>query len=638
MHLAKRSCVLFCLLLFCLTPTSAQTTATNSTKDSIALRQELTGTLILENPDTAILLLSNALQKSITAKSDGLVMEILLALINRTLQKTSYQLTMQYARQTFPYCKTSYDTACYFNRIGSIYLLLGKYVSASENYYESLRHLKTDDEKTIAKECGIYDNLGLLNFRLHQYDKAIYYYNQCEVIARKKNRKYDLGILLGNMSECYTNMHRPDSAKKYFIELMQLSKELSRPDFRAYAYQARGEAFVESGEYEKAVQDLQAAISVSKNLFENIVIESSYYLGESWYHLKKYKEAEDVLVYALNFAAEGSMKDNTIRAYNTLIKIYEATGRYKKAITYIDSVTNLKDSMESAEKTGIIDQLDVKYKTAEKDKQLAQNELLIARQKNKLTYKNILIISISCGILLMIIIAAVVYRNTLNKQKLQSEQIKLMERENKIGILKAAVQSEENERRRLARELHDGIGGMLGAVIMRFGTLHNNIEAISGLTAYSEGMTILTEMGEEIRKTAHNLMPEVLLKQTLPDAISNYCNYVQDSSSIVVDFQYYGTFENLNESLKLNTYRIVQELLKNIIQHAQAKHAFVQLLINENNLTISVEDDGNGFDKAKVRNGIGLHNVQTRVSSLDGIVTLESVLGKGTTVFISFDI
>src|SRR5262249_19697945 len=156
---------------------------------------------------------------------------------------------------------------------------------------------------------------------------------------------------------------------------------------------------------------------------------------------------------------------------------------------------------------------------------------------------------------------------------------------------------------------------------MRFSTMHHTNNAISQLPAYTEGMDILSDIGDEIRKTAHNLMPEVLLKQPLPDAIGNYCNYVQKSSQLMVDFQYFGTFQALSENFRLNLYRIIQELLKNIVQHAHAKHAYVQLLMNGNDLTVSVEDDGIGFDRDEAADGIGLHSLQTRVSSFDGTLS-----------------
>ena len=228
-------------------------------------------------------------------------------------------------------------------------------------------------------------------------------------------------------------------------------------------------------------------------------------------------------------------------------------------------------------------------------------------------------------------------RNERNKRRLQAAKIEALEHENTISILKGVMQGEENERSRIARELHDGIGGILSAAMMRFTSAIQEHEAITQTPAFDDGLALLNEMGDEIRKTAHNLMPEVLLKQPLPDAIRTYCSVVQQSNSIQINFQTLGSFDGIAQSSKLNIYRIVQELLKNVIKHSQATSALVQLLMNEHLLTVTVEDNGIGFDTSELKKGMGLHNIQARVSSMQGHFTVESTAGKGTSVYIEFD-
>jgi two-component system NarL family sensor kinase len=105
-----------------------------------------------------------------------------------------------------------------------------------------------------------------------------------------------------------------------------------------------------------------------------------------------------------------------------------------------------------------------------------------------------------------------------------------------------------------------------------------------------------------------------------------------------IDFQSYGSFDGLTQSYKLNIYRITQELVKNVMVHARANHALVQLLQNENKVVLSVEDNGTGFNVNEIKGGMGLHNLRTRASSLDGLFILESIPGKGTTVIIDFEL
>ncbi len=584
----------------------------------------------MQNPDSMIATYNAAVKKNLCPEYNPILVMALTGICNNYLRLSNYSQSMVYIQKALPYCSNHQDSARYYRHQGSVYFLMGNYVAASENYYKVLRHIKKNDA-TSTDEVTIYLNLGMIYFRIHQNEKAEYYFNLAEKIARKNKFRQRIAIILVDKGEFYTSLHRPDSARKYAGEIISIGKEIDRSDLIAYANEEMGIAYVESGDYAKAIGYLQAAIDLSKGKYENIVIDASYYLGEAWYHLGRYGDGERSILSALKAAAAGNMKDNIILGYTTLAAIYRTTGRYKEALNYMDSISELKEALESSEKTNTINLLDVKFKTVEKDKQIAEGQLLIARQKSKIARKNMWMLAVGGSISLLLFASMALYRSSLHK-------IKSLKQENKIDILKAAVAGGENERTRIARELHDGIGGMLSAVKMCFTSVQHNNEALTQIPAYREAITILGEMGDEIRKTAHNLMPEVLLKQNLTDAMRSYCNTAQEDSTLQVNFQSYGVFDDLPENFKLNAYRIVQELLNNIIQHANAHHVLVELLLKENSLVMTIEDDGVGFDVNEAKRGIGLHNVQTRVKSMDGRFSLESEIGKGTSVLIEFDL
>jgi len=417
---------------------------------------------------------------------------------------------------------------------------------------------------------------------------------------------------------------------------------MGRIDLEAQANCDLGNAFIEKEEYKKAESYLQQANALAEGKLNDVVISSSYSLGDVYYRTGRYKEAETMLEFALKEATDHNMKDIYIDCYTKLGAVYRATGQYKKALNCMDSIVALKDRLTGIENAKAINQMEIKYQTAEKDRELARNDLLIAQQKSNIVRKNIWISVIAGGIFIIILIFIIIYRNVRHKERLQTEQIRSLTQENRISVLKALMEGEEKERGRIAGELHDGIGGMLSAAMMRFNAMHHENSEITKIPAYHDVMQLLDDMGDEIRKTAHNLMPEVLLKQPLPDALLAYCNTVQDGKKVKIDFQSYGDFDALAQDFKLNIYRIVQELLKNITKHAHATTVLVQLLMHEQLLTITVEDNGVGFDTLTVNNtqkkGIGLHNLQTRVRSLGGQFTLGSEPGKGTSVYIEFEV
>ncbi|MCD6010542.1 MAG: signal transduction histidine kinase [Flavipsychrobacter sp.] len=610
--------------------------------DTASINRRLEMSHKVLDPDSAIQLYDDIFRESTALNyADG----AFLALITKGIkyyEKEDYEQYRMVTLEALPWAlKSSQKDApswCYIN-IGEAYMCEGDYIKASEYFYTALKELKkvTGDtpNHTLA---NIYNDFGHVHIRMNQPEKAMQFYNMAEDVARRGNLPYQLANAYIYKGEYYTSIDKTDTARKYFMQVLEIGKRIDKTDLLAIGNNDLGKNYIAAGEYEKAVAHLQKAIALAQNKFPYIVVDASYSLGDAWYHLHRYKDAEVILTTALHDMLAHNYRDLYVKCYTKLIAVYKATGQYHKALEFTDKVSALKDSLMNAEKAKAINQMEIKYQTAEKDMQIARNQLLIARQSNKITRKNIWITSIAGSIFLLLIIAMGTYRNIKNKQRLQAEQIKLLQKENTIGILKGVVQGEENERTRIARELHDGIGGMLSAAMMRFSSIrHENADATK-IPAYKEGMGLLNEMGDEIRKTAHNLMPDVLVKQTLPEALRSYCSYVQSGGTLQIDFQSYGHFGDLDQNFKLNLYRIVQELVKNIVQHAKATHALVQLMMHDHTLSITVEDNGTGFNTHEVKSGMGLNNLKTRVLSLGGQYTVEAEEGKGTSVLIEIDI
>ncbi len=592
------------------------------------------------DPDSAIALYNNVIRSSI---KENYAEGAFSALMNKGLR---YRAKEDYAQSRKSYTEALSWAAgsskkdafvwCY-NNIGSSYFLEGNYTQATNYYYKALDEVKKLPPTPIRTTANIYTNLGIINMRIKQDAKGLAFFQQAEDIARKGQFDQQLAIVLIDKGEYYIDI-KPDTAIKLFNELMEISIRMKRLDLEAQANIDLGRAFNQKKEYEKAAEYLKKAIFLGKGKFDDIVTYASYSLGEVWLQTGKYKDAEEMLTFALKEATDHNIKDIYIDCYTKLESVYRATGQYTKALNCMDSILALKERLTGTENAKAINQMEIKYQTAEKDRELARNELLIAQQKSNLIKKNIWISVIAGSVFIVILIFIIGYRNVRHKQYLQAEQIRSLTQENRISVLKALMEGEEKERGRIAGELHDGIGGMLSAAMMRFNAMHHDNSEITKIPAYHEVMQLLDDMGDEIRKTAHNLMPEVLLKQTLPEALRAYCNTVQDGKKVEIDLQCYGDLDTLAQDFKLNIYRIIQELLKNITQHAQATTALVQLLMHEQVLTITVEDNGIGFDTTAFKKGIGLHNLQTRVSSLGGQFTLSAEQGKGTSVYIEFEV
>ncbi|MBK7869195.1 MAG: sensor histidine kinase [Saprospiraceae bacterium] len=201
------------------------------------------------------------------------------------------------------------------------------------------------------------------------------------------------------------------------------------------------------------------------------------------------------------------------------------------------------------------------------------------------------------------------------------------------------LRGQEEERGRLARDLHDGLGGMLSGVRQTLNAMKGNqIITEESARSFNRALEMLDTSIGELRRVARNMMPEALLKFGLKDAVQDFCDTLNESRTIQVQYQAFGLENRLPEAEEIIVFRIVQELLNNVIKHAGAHQALVQLLRDDERFHITVEDNGKGFDLVALEKapGIGWLNIRSRVDYLGGTLDLRSNPGQGTTVEIEF--
>ncbi|MBK8610120.1 MAG: hypothetical protein IPL84_09260 [Chitinophagaceae bacterium] len=197
------------------------------------------------------------------------------------------------------------------------------------------------------------------------------------------------------------------------------------------------------------------------------------------------------------------------------------------------------------------------------------------------------------------------------------------------------LKGQEEERSRLAKDLHDGLGGMLSGVKLSFVNMKENlIMDAESVTSFEKSILQLDNTIAELRKVAHNLMPEALVKFGLKNALLDFCNSMQLSGKTKIIFEQLGTERLLSNTADLYIYRIAQELINNAIKHADADQILVQLTKTTEKVLLTVEDDGKGFNTELVKSakGIGLKNIQQRVDYLKGKIDIASQTAEGTSV------
>ncbi len=208
---------------------------------------------------------------------------------------------------------------------------------------------------------------------------------------------------------------------------------------------------------------------------------------------------------------------------------------------------------------------------------------------------------------------------------------------NKQELIRARTlfEGEQKERSRLGRELHDGIGSMLLAMnrqLELYKSKHRNGEEDQDLERI---ITMLNSTTKELRNTVHNLIPETLVLQGLEEAINNFCQQINREKKLEIQLYINGNWSEVNHEISLNIFRMVQELVQNIIKHSSATIAAINIVLLDGHVKMIVEDNGKGMNKLTKSKGTGLKNINWRVAALEGIMSVESIMDKGTIIHIS---
>jgi two-component system NarL family sensor kinase len=304
---------------------------------------------------------------------------------------------------------------------------------------------------------------------------------------------------------------------------------------------------------------------------------------------------------------------------------YRQSGQPDKALVSLQNSIRVKDSLVNTASEARIAELQTVYETEKKQQQ-------INLQEEQLSKKNFILGSIILLVLLLGLLGISAWLRYRLKQrsKLQQEILKQQEL-----ATHAVIKAEEDERKRIARDLHDGIGQMMSAARMNLSAFESNIQFGNNeqRESFDKIIGLVDESCKEIRSVSHNMMPNALLKSNLATAIRDFTDKIEKNN---LDIQLYteGIDERLDANLEIVFYRVVQECVNNVIKHAKASRLDISIIKDNSGINATIEDNGKGFDENNRENfeGIGLKNILTRVEYLKGTVDIHSAPGKGTLV------
>ncbi|MBC7914302.1 MAG: sensor histidine kinase [Pyrinomonadaceae bacterium] len=476
-----------------------------------------------------------------------------------------------------------------YNNIGVVYESNSSFESALINFKKALVLAEQIEDKELI--ASSYQNIGAIYSNTGRHKEALSYFKKAYAINIKIHQRLSQSIGLSNIAECYAELHRADSCLYYSGKGLIISREIKDNEGIAYCYLYSGMAYMDQGQYPKAKEALSAGME-TVNDFDLVFVKSLY------------SEQYSSLFYKM--------------------------GDYKKAYDYQTAFKMATDSIRSDEKSKQISEIQTKYETEKKEQQISLLNKENTIQKLSISRRNLTILIIVFAFLITALLGGLLYNRYRLKQEslLQGEIMKQQDL-----ATKAVIEAEENERRRIAGELHDGLGQMFSTVKLNLSGMESSIAFNDEYSrqSYSKTLLLIDESCKEVRSISHQMAPNVLLKSGLVSAIRDFINHV-DERQIKINLNVSGLNERLDSNVEAVVYRVIQEAVNNVIKHAKASHLDIQLIRDEEGLSAMVEDDGVGFVNSEQKSGMGLRNIITRITYLKGTVDFDSSEGKGTVI------
>lgn len=500
------------------------------------------------------------------------------------------------------------------------------------NYNESLKKLLaakniTEKNNLLETQCFILNNLGILFETQGDSINAVDYYTQNLKIASKHNFKVNILSAYVNIALLIKKKQK-QKAIDFLIKAKNISREIKNTNEEfailinlSYVYSSIGTQTNDAKSFQCLLdaKKIVATTGDSEKLFF-----VNFNLGNYFLKQKSYPKAIGYYNESLAVSEKNIPEEQKQKLYAALADVYKLSGNYEKAFLFKEKYYAKKDSIFTIEKDKSFREIQTKYEVEKKNLKID----LLTKQKEIESNKKQKIISIGILIIVSLLFLIFFFKNRITIQK------KLNQQEQKLKRIQGLIEGQNQERNRIAKEIHDGVGEKLIGIKMKLASASSE----SNKSKIEPIIDSFSSVFQEIRSISHNLSSNHIDGNTLIFLLNELQSDINKRDGFALEVSVFPPEKSnsLTKELKHQLYRIIQELLSNITKHANAKNAGIALTFYDDTLNLVVEDDGNGF-KNEV-NGIGLMNIKERLLLLNGTMEIDQSPESGTTVIIDIPI
>jgi two-component system NarL family sensor kinase len=501
------------------------------------------------------------------------------------------------------------------------------------NYELALKYLKkamASKDKNVAFTA--YNNYIALLLKLGKNKESLYYINILKGKAKALHQYRILAAALCNEATVYSALKqykKSDSITAVCLKLCNSYPGLD--DIITYCMINSGTSYFERG-------DADQAIRFFNRVKENIPqlqpdYQMNYYseYGRILYKTGSYQAAIENINKGVALAKKIGVEDNIEPLYY-LAKSYSALGDHDNAEKQFETYIALKDSFRNIAIQNNINEYEIKFRTAEKDNELLNKKLVILSQTGKINRKNTWILLSLAGLVILAMLFFFYFKYSRQNLLMLAQDLDIAQQQARINFLKAIMQGEEKERKRIGVELHNGIGSQLTAINLNLAAFQWKNKHVPEVNSLDEIVTQVQDTAIEVRKTAHNLLPSTLVESGLFEAIKDFTRYF-NNDTVQINISQYGDTGGISPSLSLLVYRILQELINNAVKHAKATRIDINLKQEGDMFSAGITDNGKGFDLSGITgSGIGIRQIREQLDLLKGTLKLHTPSGGGTAI------
>jgi len=602
--------------------------------------------LLNSNQEEKAYVIAKDLKKSTISKYALMNSSMILAYyFNRIVAIDS---SISYAKESLSF-NTEGGDSLRSKRKSTIYNLLGKNYNVKGLYSESKKwYIKGIEEaQKYNEKYSYYANthgLALVYFNDKDFKKALDAFKECLTYTEDKEIIYgsyiNLGMIYGEFKD-YTASNK-FLKKAYDMSLAEGNAKAMSVILLNLANNARQQIKID-----KAKELYREIIAIcEKEGFHQTKIEATIGIGNIMVYLKDYKNASLVYSIALGDALEFKLLGQQLKIYDKLKIIAIEKLNYKEAFYHSLKYFKIRDSISKLEKAEKINELEVRYETIKKEKEIVllkkdQELQEFNLETEKSNRKNILI---SFLIILIPVVGLLInyylrlqVQSELNKKEkeINLQKVTTLYKEKELELIKANIEGRDIERERISQELHDSIGGNLAAIKLQLGS-----SKVSSLEHIKKVSIQIDDTYKQVRNISHSLIPKKKDNYEFCRAIETYLNNIGDSSDMITSFTIYPKQKvaMLSEEIKSEVFKIIQELITNTLKHANASFMELSISVSEGKvLNILFEDNGVGFNSLEQKEGLGYTNIRNRLDKMHGLLLIDSRKGRGTIINIEID-